>query len=55
MLENSQGLPILYAVAQTGYTLAPYENRNVDLIGVRQYRGDMRAYQMTVMQVQPLR
>jgi hypothetical protein len=54
VLENSRGLPIVYAVAGTGYTLSPYENRNVDLIGVRQYRGDLRAYQMTVMQIQPL-
>jgi hypothetical protein len=55
VLENSQGMPIIYAIAQPGYTLAPYENRNVDLIGPSGYNGGLRANRMTVMQVQPLR
>ena len=54
VLENSQGIPILYATAQTGYSLETYMNRNVELIGVRQFRSDLRAYHMTVMQVHPL-
>jgi SH3-like domain-containing protein len=54
VLENSQGIPILYATAQTGYSLETYMNRNVELIGVRQYRSDLRAFHMTVMQVHPL-
>lgn len=55
VLENSQGLPILYATAQQGYSLETYLNRNIELLGVRQFRNDLRAYHMTVMQVQPLR
>jgi hypothetical protein len=54
VLENSRGMPILYAVAQPGYSLDSYTNRNVELYGVRQYRADLRAYYMTVMQVRPL-
>jgi hypothetical protein len=54
VLENSQGMPVLYATAQTGYSLETYLNRNVELIGVRQFRSDLRAYHMTVMQVHPL-
>ncbi len=55
VLENSQGMPIVYAIPMSGHSLQPYENQYVDLIGVRQYRNDLRAYHMTVMQVQPLR
>jgi hypothetical protein len=54
VLENSQGKPLVYAVPQPGYTLAPYENRSVELYGVQQYRADLRAYYMTVVQVRPL-
>jgi hypothetical protein len=54
VLENSQGKPVIYAVALPGYTLSPYENRNVELYGTSQYRADLRAYYMTVVQVRPL-
>src|SRR5262249_27358475 len=55
VLENSRGVPILYATAQSGYSLDVYTNQNVELLGTQQYRGDLRAYHMTVMQIRPLR
>src|SRR5206468_2269930 len=54
VLENSRGVPILYATAQPGYSLDVYANQNVELLGTQQYRGDLRAYHMTVMQIRPL-
>jgi hypothetical protein len=54
ILENSRGVPILYATAQPGYSLDVYVNRNVELIGPRQLRPDLRAYHMVVRQVKPL-
>lgn len=55
VLEDSRGLPILYATAQQGYSLDVYADRNVVLIGPQQFRNDLRAKHMTVMQIKPLR
>lgn len=55
VLEDSRGKPILYATAQQGYSLDVYANQNVVLIGPQQFRHDLRATHMTVMQIKPLR
>src|SRR5262249_56988267 len=51
LLLNSQGIPIVYATARPGYTLHSYLDRNLELRGVRQWRDDLRAFHMTVMEV----
>ena len=51
LLLNSQGIPIVYATARPGYTLRSYLDRNIELRGVRQWRDDLRAFHMTVMEV----
>src|SRR5262249_13129417 len=51
LLLNSQGIPIVYATARPGYTLRSYLDRNLELRGVRQWRDDLRAFHMTVMEV----
>ncbi|MBI1913754.1 MAG: hypothetical protein HYS12_03225, partial [Planctomycetes bacterium] len=47
----SQGIPIVYATARPGYTLRNYLDRNLELRGVRQWRDDLRAFHLTVMEV----
>jgi hypothetical protein len=54
VLENDQGLPLLYVAPAPGLDLEPYVNHNVELFGHAAYRGDIRAYYMTVARVQPL-
>ena len=54
LLEDSQGKPLIYAVAPGGMTLDPYVGRNLELIGTQEYRADLRAYCMTVEQVRLL-
>ena len=51
LLLNSQGIPIVYATARPGYTLRNYLDKNLELRGVRQWRDDLRAFHMTVMEV----
>jgi hypothetical protein len=51
LLLNSQGIPLVYATARSGYTLRTYLDKNLELRGVRQWREDLRAYHMTVMEV----
>jgi len=51
LLLNSQGIPIVYATARPGYTLRNYLDRNLELRGTRQWRDDLRAFHMTVMEV----
>ena len=48
---DSQGLPVVYATARPGYSLEKYVNQNLELRGVRQWRDDLRAYHVTVMEV----
>jgi hypothetical protein len=54
VLENSRGIPIVYAVPMPGHRLDEYANENVELIGTQQFRNDLRAYLMTVYQVRRL-
>jgi hypothetical protein len=54
VLENAQGLPLLYVTAGPGIDLEPYVEHNVELFGQTAYRGEIRAYYMTVARVQPL-
>jgi hypothetical protein len=54
VLEDAQGLPIVYAAAEPGLDLEPYVNQNVELFGHAAYRGEIRAYYMTVSRVQPV-
>ena len=54
VLEDAQGLPIVYAAPEPGLDLEPYLNQNVELFGHAAYRGEIRAYYMTVSRVQPL-
>jgi len=54
VLEDTQGLPLLYVTPEAGLDLEPYVNQNVELFGHTAYRGDIRAYYMTVSRVQPL-
>jgi SH3-like domain-containing protein len=44
----------LYVTPNNGVNLEPYVGRNVELTGPTDYRGDLRAYLMTVTRVQPL-
>jgi hypothetical protein len=53
-LLNSQGRPILYVIAQPGFSLEEYVDRNLEVYGVRVYRNDLRAYLLTAMQVRQL-
>ena len=53
VLEDAQGLPIVYAAPELGLDLEPYLNQNVELFGHAAYRGEIRAYYMTVSRVQP--
>lgn len=53
-LLNSQGRPILYVIAQPGYSLEQYADHNLEVYGTRIYRNDLRAYLLTAMQVKPL-
>jgi hypothetical protein len=54
VLEDAQGLPMLYVTPQPGIDLEPYVEHQVELFGQTAYRGDIRAYYMTVSRVQPL-
>jgi hypothetical protein len=54
VLEDAQGLPLLYVSPEPGLDLEPYVEHNVELFGHSAYRGDIRAYYMTVARVQPL-
>jgi hypothetical protein len=54
VLEDAQGLPLLYVSPEPGIDLEPYLEHNVELFGHTAYRGDIRAYYMTVARVQPL-
>ena len=54
VLENGQGMPLLYVSPEPGIDLEPYVEHNVELFGHTAYRGYIRAYYMTVARVQPL-
>jgi hypothetical protein len=53
-LITSAGNPTLYVTATPGLDLEPFVDKNVELIGTAQYRGEMRANHMQVLQIQPL-
>lgn len=54
VLSSSQGVPRMYVSPQPGINLEPYVGRNVDLVGVVQYRGDVKTYLMHATQVRLL-
>jgi hypothetical protein len=54
VLMPAQGGYHLYATPQPGLNLEPYVNQNVRLLGTTSYRGDLKAFCMTVSSVQPL-
>lgn len=49
-----QNCPYLYTTPQPGLNLEQYVNRNIELTGWANYRGDLRANYMTAVQVQLL-
>jgi hypothetical protein len=51
LLVDRYDRPISYAIPQRGFQLNDYVNQHVTLIGIRQWRPDMNANLMTVMQV----
>lgn len=54
-LEDSRGKILVSASPQPGYSLDSYVNAPLELIGIREYRADMRAFHMVVYQVRPMR
>jgi hypothetical protein len=54
LLVNSQGMPIVYATPRPGHSLDSYVNANLELRGIRQWREDLRAFHMVVMEVRRL-
>ena len=54
VLESSQGMPRMYVSPQPGINLEPYVGRSVDLVGMVQYRGDVKTYLMHATQVRLL-
>ncbi len=54
VLMPAQGGYHLYATPQPGLNLEPYVNQNVRLLGTTSYRGDLKAYCITVSSVQPM-
>jgi hypothetical protein len=54
VLESSNGMPRMYISPQPGINLEPYVGRSVDLVGMVQYRGDVKTYLMHATQVRLL-
>ncbi|MFN4257721.1 MAG: hypothetical protein ACK4RK_00355 [Gemmataceae bacterium] len=54
VLDAGPGKARLYVTPWPGLNLEPYVQRNINLYGTVQYRGDLRNYHMTVTQVVPL-
>jgi hypothetical protein len=52
VLESAQGRPLFYVTAEAGLELEPYVNRNVELFGVSNYSGELRANCMRAERVQ---
>jgi hypothetical protein len=54
VLESSNGVARMYVSPQPGLNLEYYIGRNVDLVGVVQYRGDVKTYLMQATNVRLL-
>lgn len=52
-IESQQGRPLIYLVPAPGQNLDLFINQRVEVSGPTTYRNDMRAYVMTVYQIQP--
>ena len=52
-IESQQGRPLIYLVPAPGQNLDLFINQRVEVSGPTTYRSDMRAYVMTVYQIQP--
>ncbi|MEY4613574.1 MAG: hypothetical protein RL179_1547 [Planctomycetota bacterium] len=52
-IESQQGRPLIYLVPAPGQNLDVFLNQKVEVSGPTTYRNDMRAYVMTVYQIQP--
>jgi len=52
-IESQQGRPLIYVVPAPGQNLDLFINQRVEVSGPTTYRNDMRAYVMTVYQIQP--
>ena len=52
-IESQQGRPLVYLVPAPGQNLDVFLNQRVEVSGPTTYRSDMRAYVMTVYQIQP--
>ncbi|MBJ7345581.1 MAG: SH3 domain-containing protein [Gemmataceae bacterium] len=52
-IESQQGRPLIYLAPAPGQNLDVFLNQRVEVSGPTTYRSDMRAYVMTVYQIQP--
>lgn len=52
-LEGPNGRPLIYLVGAPGQNLDFFLNQRIEVNGPSMFRGDMRAYVMTVYQIQP--
>lgn len=52
-IESQQGRPLIYLAPAPGQNLDLFLNQRVEVSGPTTYRNDMRAYVMTVYQIQP--
>ncbi len=52
-IESQQGRPLIYLIPAPGQNLDLFLNQRVEVSGPSSYRSDMRAYVMTVYQIQP--
>ena len=52
-IESQQGRPLIYLAPAPGQNLDLFINQRVEVSGPTTYRSDMRAYVMTVYQIQP--
>ncbi|MFN6050533.1 MAG: hypothetical protein ACK47R_06865, partial [Planctomycetia bacterium] len=52
-LESPSGRPLIYLIGAPGQNLDLFLNQRIEVSGPTSYRSDMRAYVMTVYQIQP--
>ena len=52
-LEGPNGRPLIYLIGAPGQNLDLFLNQRIEVSGPTSYRSDMRAYVMTVYQIQP--
>jgi hypothetical protein len=54
LLQRAGGTNLLYVTPGPGVSLEPFVNKSVQLFGPTEYRGDLRAWLMTVSDVQAM-